>query len=90
MVPGQSLIANYQNLGLYNGSQMAILKPRQQMTIQTNFADRQPAEHSATTGDMLIQQGISYYQGAAHVYQNRVNAWSGRNSIPTHMAQSQP
>ncbi|MCF6265142.1 MAG: LTA synthase family protein [Desulfuromusa sp.] len=88
--PGRALIANYQNLGLYDGTRMAILKPQQRVTIQTNLADKQISEHSVGKSDLFIQKAISYYQGAAYVYKNRVNAWSGRNFIQNYVTKGQP
>lgn len=84
--PERALIANYQNLGLYDGTRMAILKPQQQVTLQTGFDVNQIAEHLAEKNDPLVQNCISYYQGAAYVYKHKINAWSGRNVVPSYTA----
>jgi hypothetical protein len=34
-----------------------------------------------------MQRNISYYQGAAYVYKNRVDNWSNRDSFPVYTAE---
>ena len=75
--PNRALIANYQNLGLFDGRDMAILEPRQEIVMQQGF-EAEITERSSTSSDPLVQRNIGYYQGAAHVYRNRINAWSNR------------
>jgi phosphoglycerol transferase MdoB-like AlkP superfamily enzyme len=79
--PNRAFIANYQDLGLFDGRQMAILAPQQRVLLQQGFKDDQVSERPAGIEDSLVQRDISYYQGAAHVYRNRINSWAGRNSF---------
>lgn len=74
----RALIANYQNLGLFDGQRLAILSPRKKIHVQEGFADGKVTEQTATSDDQLVARDISYYQGAAYVYQQHLNAWSDR------------
>jgi len=82
--PQRALIANYQNLGLYDGDQMAILELQKGIQIQQGFKKNQVTEEPAEKNDPLVQRNISYYQGAASVYKNKINAWSARDNIHIH------
>lgn len=79
--PNRALIANYQNLGLFDGEQLAILKPKKKIALQTGFATNQIREQSADKNEPFVQDDISYYQSAAYIYKNRINRWSSRNSV---------
>jgi len=72
---GRAFIANYQNLGLYDGREMAILEPRKIIKKQTGLMKDEVKEHTATTKDPLVQRCISYYQGAAYIFKQHLNAW---------------
>lgn len=78
--PERALIANYQNLGLFDGTRMAILEPRKQISLQQGFDSDNVRSRQGMRQDPLVQRDISYYQGAAYVYRNRINAWSTRNA----------
>jgi phosphoglycerol transferase MdoB-like AlkP superfamily enzyme len=84
--PGRALIANYQNLGLYDGQQLAILKPQEKIALQQGFASQQIHEQVAGETIPLVQRDISYYQSAAYIYKNRINRWSSRHLVPIHTA----
>jgi phosphoglycerol transferase MdoB-like AlkP superfamily enzyme len=77
----RALIANYQNLGLFDGERLAILEPRQKILLQQGFNNEEISERAASVDDPLIQRDISYYQGAAYVYGNRINSWAARDKI---------
>jgi phosphoglycerol transferase MdoB-like AlkP superfamily enzyme len=77
--PNRALIANYQNLGLYDGQQLAILQPQSKIILQTNFDDGQVLELPEAASNPFVQRVISYYQGAAYVYKNQINGWSNRD-----------
>ena len=79
--PERALIANYQNLGLYNGKQLAILKPKSEIALQTGFIDKRISSAPVDRQNLLVQQDISYYQTAAHVFKQHTNAWSSRNIL---------
>ena len=76
---GRAFIANYQNLGLFNGRQMAILEPRKIIREQSGLAQGQVDEKSVSKDDPLVRSDISYYQVAAAVFKQHLNAWSKVN-----------
>ncbi|GAB4566844.1 MAG: LTA synthase family protein [Geothermobacteraceae bacterium] len=76
--PNRALIANYQNLGLYDGNELAILEPQKKIYIQSGPGDDLISEKRADLKSDLVRRDISYYQGAAYIYHNRLNAWSRR------------
>jgi len=81
---GRALIGNYQNLGLFDGNTMAILGLQHKMHLQEGLAAGLASEHTAQKSDNLVQKDISFYQGAAYVYGNRLNAWSAPVSDVLH------
>ncbi|MDX2481775.1 MAG: LTA synthase family protein [Desulfuromusa sp.] len=88
--PDRALIANYQNLGLYDGQQLAILQPQSKTTLQTGLNNGQISERSVTADNPFMQRNISYYQGAAYVYKNHIDSWSNRDSAPTYTVELGP
>ncbi|PNU20512.1 sulfatase [Geothermobacter hydrogeniphilus] len=77
---GRALIANYQNLGLYDGKQMAILEPRRQIRLQSGLDGGKLQERAGSSDhDPLVRRDIGYYQGAAAVYRQHLNSWRNRN-----------
>ncbi|WP_321393536.1 LTA synthase family protein [uncultured Desulfuromusa sp.] len=85
--PERALIANYQNLGLYNGQQLAILGPKERITLLTGYEKDQLSEQLTEKDNPVVQLNISYYQAAASIYKNGINAWSSRNDVPAHTAE---
>jgi len=81
---GRALIGNYQNLGLFDGHSMAILGLQHKVHVQEGLASGMASEHTAQKSDNLVQKDIGYYQGAAYVYGNRLNAWSAPVSDVAH------
>ena len=77
MAPGQerALIGNYQNLGLFDGNAMAILGLQRKMQLQGGLTSGPATEQAAQKSDILIREDIGYYQGAAYIYEKRLNAW---------------
>jgi phosphoglycerol transferase MdoB-like AlkP superfamily enzyme len=73
---GRAFIANYQNLGLFDGQQLAILAPRKIITKQSGLATDSIEEKTANLDDSLVRRCISYYQGAAYIFQHKLNAWN--------------
>ncbi len=67
--PGRALIANYQHLGLFDGSSLAILSPRRAMRRHDD-ALGESHEIRSNTRDPLLQRDIAYYQGASYDFQN--------------------
>jgi len=80
--PGRALIANYQNLGLFDGQRLAILEPQKKIRVQEGFGDGKVKECASTVADSLVARDICYYQSAAYVYGHRLNAWSRRADPP--------
>jgi phosphoglycerol transferase MdoB-like AlkP superfamily enzyme len=88
--PERALIANYQNLGLYNGFQLAILSPQTKIALLTGYEEGQISEQRPGGNEPFVQRNISYYQGASSVYKNGINTWSSRDVTPTHTAKLSP
>lgn len=89
---GRALIGNYQHLGLFDGSSLAILSPRRAMR---RHDDPLGSSHEirSNNGDPLVQRDIAYYQGASHGFQNGLLAWrpdSGSRTLLTHVSPPQP
>lgn len=78
--PQRALIANYQNLGLFDGKRLAILEPKKGVSLQTGLDGDQITERDSNPGLPLARKDISYYQGAAYIYRNRLNAWDNATS----------
>ncbi len=76
--PNRALIANYQNLGLYDGRRLAILEPQRKIFIQTGFNDDHVTEQASDARMPFVRRNISYYQSAAYIYRNHLNSWSHR------------
>jgi hypothetical protein len=45
------------------------------MQLQDGLSSGPATEHSALKSDLLIREDIGYYQGAAYIYEKRLNAW---------------
>ena len=88
--PERALIANYQNLGLYDGHQLSILSPREKIALLTGYEEGQVSEQHPKKNVSFVERNISYYQSAASIYKNGINAWSSRDVIPTHTAKLSP
>jgi phosphoglycerol transferase MdoB-like AlkP superfamily enzyme len=73
--PGRALVANYQNLGFYDGTNVAILSPKKMMRLHEK-ANGKSIEHSSTIKNPLIERDIAYYQSASYAYQKHLNAWN--------------
>ena len=83
---GRALIANYQHLGLFDGSSLAILSPRQTMRrhAEALVSSREVASDKL---DPLQRRNIAYYQGASHSFRQGLLAWrpdSGPKALLTH------
>lgn len=72
--PGRAVIGNYQHLGLFDGSDLAILSPRRGMRRHDD-ALGESREIRANAEDPLIRRDIAYYQGASHAFRNRLLGW---------------
>lgn len=72
--PGRALLGNYQHLGLFDGSSLAILSPMRGMRRHADALGLSQ-ESSAGLDDALVRRDIAYYQGASHAFQNALLAW---------------
>lgn len=72
--PGRALLGNYQHLGLFDGTDLAILSPRRGMRRHDDALGLSH-ESSSSTNDSLLRRDIAYYQGASHAFQKRLIAW---------------
>lgn len=84
---GRALIGNYQHLGLFDGTSLAILSPRRAMRRHDD-ALGSSHEIRSHNGDPLLQRDIAYYQGASHDFQNGLLAWrpdAGSRTLLTHV-----
>ncbi|MCU7966911.1 MAG: sulfatase-like hydrolase/transferase, partial [gamma proteobacterium symbiont of Bathyaustriella thionipta] len=74
-----ALMGNYQYLGLYQNTTLSILKPKkqtEQYTGQMDIRTKQLKQNRNKTDTALLDKTISYYQTAAYILKNRLNAWS--------------
>ena len=63
--PGRAIISNYQKLGLYDQKNLSILETGRKIVGDSN--------------SLLTRRCIAYFQGAAHVFKNRLDSWENRN-----------
>lgn len=71
----RAFIGNYQRLGLYTPGRLSILSPKKMMTLQENPESGEPVSRDISEPDQQMKRDIAYYQGAAYIYKNRINAW---------------
>ncbi|MBB3105307.1 LTA synthase family protein [Azomonas macrocytogenes] len=81
-LPPRALIGNYQNLGLFDGQDLAILSPRQGLRRHDEALGKSQ-ERQVTQADELIRRNIAYYQAASHDFQQRLLNWQPFPSEPT-------
>ncbi len=84
---GRAVIGNYQHLGLFDGTSLAILSPRRAMRRHDD-ALGSSHEVRSNSGDPLLQRDIAYYQGASHHFRKGLLAWrpdSGAQTLLTHV-----
>jgi phosphoglycerol transferase MdoB-like AlkP superfamily enzyme len=74
--PPRVLIGNYQHLGLFDGSNLAILSPPKQMRRHDDALGASH-EHTAETDDPLIDRDIAYYQAASYAFRHGLLTWNG-------------
>ncbi|WP_339081650.1 sulfatase-like hydrolase/transferase [Pseudomonas sp. TMP9] len=72
--PGRALLGNYQHLGLFDGSSLAILSPRKDMRRHDDALGLSH-ELAVDTRDGLLRRNIAYYQGASYAFQKQLIAW---------------
>lgn len=72
--PGRALLGNYQHLGLFDGSSLAILSPRKNMRRHDDALGLSH-EIAVDATDALQRRNIAYYQGASHAFKEHLMAW---------------
>ncbi|WP_435607897.1 LTA synthase family protein [Pseudomonas knackmussii] len=80
-LPPRVVIGNYQHLGLFDGTDLAILSPRQALR-RHNQALGASVEVNAKADDPLIARAIAYYQAASHGYKQRLLGWNAPEQQP--------
>jgi len=81
---GRALIGNYQHLGLFDGTNLAILSPRKAMRRHDD-ALGSSREISADTSDPLVRRDIAYYQGTSHDFRKGLLSWRTTPDGATHL-----
>jgi phosphoglycerol transferase MdoB-like AlkP superfamily enzyme len=72
--PGRAVIGNYQNLGLFDGKDLAILSPRKSIRVHEN-AVAGSMERQALEAESLVARDVAYYQGASYMFKHNLIAW---------------
>ena len=71
---GRALMGNYQHLGLFDGTNLAILSPRKGVRRHEDALGAS-REIGADVSDALVRRNIAYYQGASHDFRKGLLAW---------------
>lgn len=77
---GRALLGNYQHLGLFDGSDLAILSPRK-MIRRHDDALGVSHERRADKNSELVQRDIAYYQGASHAISQGLLQWQDNAAV---------
>lgn len=77
---GRALLGNYQHLGLFDGSDLAILSPRKMMRRHDD-ALGVSYERRADKNSELVQRDIAYYQGASHAISQGLLQWQDNAAV---------
>ncbi len=80
-LPPRVVVGNYQHLGLFDGSNLAILSPRQGLRRHDN-ALGESVESKTTSDDPLIARAIAYYQVASYGFKHKLLSWKPENVKP--------
>lgn len=84
---GRALMGNYQHLGLFDGTNLAILSPRKAMRRHDDALGNS-REIRADGSDALVQRDIAYYQGASHDFRKGLLAWRPESNDATHLTEA--
>ena len=84
---GRALIGNYQHLGLFDGTNLAILSPRKAMRRHDDALGNS-RESRADGSDALVRRDIAYYQGASHDFRKGLLAWRPAPNDATHLTEA--
>ena len=75
---GRALVGNYQHLGLFDGTDLAILSPRKAVRRHEDALGNS-REVVADTSDALVRRNVAYFQGASHDFRKGLLAWRPDN-----------
>jgi len=73
-LPPRVVVGNYQHLGLFDGTDLAILSPRQGLRRHDD-ALIESRESRTTRDDPLISRAITYYQTASYGFKQQLLGW---------------
>jgi len=73
-LPPRVVVGNYQHLGLFDGTDLAILSPRQGLRRHDD-ALIESRESRTTRDDPLINRAITYYQSASYGFKQQLLGW---------------
>jgi phosphoglycerol transferase MdoB-like AlkP superfamily enzyme len=76
-LPPRVVVGNYQHLGLFDGSNLAILSPRQGLRRHDNALGGS-VETKASSDDPLVARAIAYYQAASYGFTQQLLNWVPR------------
>ena len=68
------VIGNYQHLGLFDGTNLAILSPRGAMRVHEDALGKS-RETTVGNDNPLVRRAIAYYQSAAYGFSQGLLAW---------------
>lgn len=74
-LPPRVVVGNYQHLGLFDGTNLAILSPRQGLR-RHDQALGASQEFRVDSNDPLIQRAITYYQAASYGFKQHLLSWN--------------
>ena len=73
-LPPRVVVGNYQHLGLFDGTNLAILSPRQGLRRHEQALGASQ-ESRSNSDDPLIQRAITYYQAASYDFKQHLLSW---------------
>jgi membrane-anchored protein YejM (alkaline phosphatase superfamily) len=80
-LPPRVVVGNYQHLGLFDGTNLAILSPRQGVRRHDNALGAS-VETRINSSDPLAARTIAYYQTASMAFQQQLLGWQPRTVRP--------
>ncbi|WP_305072771.1 LTA synthase family protein [Propionivibrio sp.] len=84
---GRALVGNYQHLGLFDGTDLAILSPRKAVRRHQDALGNS-REVVADTSDALVRRNVAYYQGASHDFRKGLLAWQPENDVAMRLTEA--
>ena len=82
---GRALVGNYQHLGLFDGTDLAILSPRKAVRRHEEALGNS-REVAADTSDSLVRRNVAYYQGASHDFRKGLLVWRPESGPTTRLS----